>query len=211
MLTLLFLETIDDFRRNSSDKGGIVTIKGLDRHVSSSSHKLALRNQVTELPHTLSPREERLQRIAEEYNWTYQLETNWETSYLRYFQFFKTRPIEKKYNVLTGVYGDHNAAWEICDITFDEGALLATEVYHTTVQMIILPFSIPKFIIEKEGFFDKIFDKLRELSGYKDIDFSLFTRFSNKFLLKGEDEQAIRMFFNSRLIHYLEKKRHLPY
>jgi hypothetical protein len=94
----------------------------------------------------------------------------------------------------------------ISDITFDEGALMATEVYNTTAEIVYLPFSIPRFVLEKEGWFEKVFDRVLEMSGQRDIDFQLFTRFSRRFLLKGEDETAIRAFFTPELIRFLEKR-----
>ena len=77
-----------------------------------------------------------------------------------------------KNNSLQGVDTENNARWEIADIVFDEGAMLALEVYQTTVQVVRLPSRIPEFIIDKEGFFDKIFSRVRVLKGAsKDINF----------------------------------------
>ena len=60
-------------------------------------------------------------------------------------------------------------------------------------------------MIEKEGFWDKMFDRIKAFTGYKDIDFELFPEFSKKFLLEGIDEEAIRAFFTPDLIQFLEK------
>jgi len=46
--------------------------------------------------------------------------------------------------------------------------------------MLKLPTPIPKFVMEKEGIFDKIFDRVMTFNAYKDIDFELFTDFSKK-------------------------------
>ena len=43
-------------------------------------------------------------------------------------------------------------------------------------------------------------------TGQQDIDFKLFTKFSNEFLLKGEDEESIRGFFTEDIIKYLESE-----
>ena len=67
----------------------------------------------------------------------------------------------------------HDATWEIADIVFDEGAMLSLEVFHTTVHVVRLNRPIPRFIVEKEGLFDQIFDRVKALSGYKDRDFEL--------------------------------------
>ena len=136
--------------------------------------------------------------------WSFDREVDWNTSYLRNFHFFSYRPIEMKSNSLQGLDVENNARWEIADIVFDEGALLALEVYQTTVQVIKVPTTIPKFIIDKEGLFDKIFNRVKAFSGAgKDINFSNHVGFSKKFLLTGEDEDAIRLFFTDDLIKFL--------
>jgi hypothetical protein len=110
-----------------------------------------------------------------------------------------------KSNSLKGQDEANNAQWEIADIVFDEGALLALEVYQTTVQVVRLPVQIPQFIIDKEGLFDKIFERVKVFSGKsRDIDMKHFPGFSSKFLLTGEDEEAIRDFFTDDLIRFLE-------
>ena len=146
-----------------------------------------------------------MQKLANTNGWSFQREVDWNTSYLRNFHFFESRPIEMKSNSLKGLDIENKAQWEIADIVFDEGALLALEVYQTTVQIIHLPTAIPKFIIDKEGLFDKIFSRVRVFSGAnRDINFKDHSNFSGKFLLKGEDEEAIRSFFTDNLIKYLE-------
>tara|TARA_B100000795_G_scaffold198110_1_gene152001 strand:- start:21089 stop:21670 length:582 start_codon:yes stop_codon:yes gene_type:complete len=137
--------------------------------------------------------------------WTFDKEVDWNTSYLRNFHFFDSRPIEMKTNSLQGIDTVNNANWEIADIVFDEGALMALEVYQTTVQIIKVPVAIPKFIIDKEGLFDKVFSGVTVFSGGKgDLDFKKYGGFSNKFQLSGEDEKAVRTFFKEDLIRFLE-------
>ena len=123
--------------------------------------------------------------------WSFERDVDWNTSYLRNFRFFDSRPIEMKSNSLQGLDKENQAQWEIADIVFDEGALLALEVYQTTVQVIRLPCSIPQFIIDKEGLFDQIFDRLNFLSGSNlDINFMKHTGFSGHFQLSGEHSGA---------------------
>ncbi len=107
----------------------------------------------------LSPGQSRLKNIAEENTYTFASNVNWNTSYLRHFQFFEIRPIERKSNCLSGVYEDTGVQWEIADVTFNEGAAFSAEVFHSTVMTLRLPKPIPKFVMEKEGFLDKLFDK----------------------------------------------------
>ena len=41
-------------------------------------------------------------------------------------------------------------------------------------------------------------------SGYKDIDFEMYSDFSKKFLLMGNNEQKIRSFFTEEIIRFFE-------
>ena len=111
-----------------------------------------------------------------------------------------------KSNSLQGKDLENNAQWEIADIVFDEGAMFALEVYQTTVQIVRLPTRIPRFIIDKEGLFDKIFERVKVFSRLnRDIDFIKHPGFSHKFHLSGEDEDAIRKFFTDDLIYFLDE------
>jgi len=58
--------------------------------------------------------------------------------------------------------------------------------------------------MEKEGVLGKIFDKVMAFTGYKDIDFEMYPDFSNKFLLKGNNESEIRSFFKDEIIRFFE-------
>lgn len=60
--------------------------------------------------------------------------------------------------------------------------------------------SIPYFSLQPEGFLQKIFTAF----GYQDIDFGQRPEFSRKYILRGQDEQAIRRTFNDRLLAFYE-------
>ena len=122
------------------------------------------------------------------------------------FDFFQSRPLEKKANVIGGEFTDCDVDWEISDIVFDEGAMLSKEVYKTTVQLIHLPNEIPSFVIEQEGIFDKLFDRVLSLKTTKDIDFNESPIFSSNLRLTGEDEVAIRKLFTPNLVSFLESE-----
>ena len=206
LVDLSIMENIIEFKRIHDNNGGEVKIVGLDNHVASTSHNRALKIVTGRVKKRITQRQIRLQKMAIANGWSFDREVDWNTSYLRNFHFFDSRPIEMKSNSLQGLDKENNAQWEIADIVFDEGAMLALEVYQTTVQVVRLPSRIPRFIIDKEGLFDKIFDRVKVFSGSKgDIDFVKYTDFSNKFQLSGEDEDAIKDFFTDDLIRFLEK------
>ena len=58
----------------------------------------------------------------------------------------------------------------------------------------------PYFSLRPEGFFTKIMSAF----GYQDIDFGQRPEFSNKYLLRGQDEMAIRQAFNDQLLSFFE-------
>ncbi len=205
LVDLSIMENLIEFKRIHENNGGNVKLLGLDNHVSSTSHNRALKIISGRVKKRITQRQIRLQKMAIANNWSFEREVDWNTSYLRNFNFFDSRPIEMKNNSLQGQDLENNAKWEIADIVFDEGAMLALEVYQTTVQVVRLPSPIPRFIIDKEGLFDKIFNRVKVFSGAnKDINFVKFPGFSNKFQLSGVDENAIRSFFTDDLISFLE-------
>jgi MFS superfamily sulfate permease-like transporter len=206
LVDLSIMENLIDFKRIHDNDGGSVKLVGLENHVASTSHNRSLKIVTGRVKKRITQRQIRLQKMAINNGWSFEREVDWNTSYLRNFHFFDSRPIEMKTNSLKGLDTKNNANWEISDIIFDEGALLALEVYQTTVQVIKLPSKIPPFIIDKEGLFDKIFDRVKVFAGANpDIDFKKHTGFSNKFQLSGENEAEIRAFFTDDLISFLEE------
>ncbi|PCJ91309.1 MAG: hypothetical protein COA50_16630 [Flavobacteriaceae bacterium] len=208
LVDLSIMENMIEYKRIQENNGGNVKLVGLDSHVASTSHNRALKIINGRVNKRITKRQIRLQKMAITNGWSFDREVDWNTSYLSNFRFFDSRPIEMKSNSLQGKDIENNAQWEIADIVFDEGAMLALEVYQTTVQIIRLPSHIPRFIIDKEGIFDKIFERVRAFTqSNRDIDFMKHPGFSLKFHLSGEDEDAIRTFFTDDLIRFLEENK----
>jgi hypothetical protein len=206
LIDLTFQEKLLDFRRVHRLTGGKVQIVGLTQHISASNHKLALKSLIVPNYQKTSPRQQRIKKIAVDNGWLYTREEQVDSSELLEFDFFQSRPLEKKANVIGGEFTDIGVDWEISDIVFDEGAMLSKEVYKTTVQLLHLPNEIPAFVIEQEGIFDKLFDRMLSLKTSKDIDFEEYPVFSNHLRLTGEDEEAVRDLFSSELISFLESE-----
>ena len=206
LVDLTIMENMIEYKRIQENEGGDVKLVGLDSHVASTSHNRALKIITGTVNKRITKRQIRLQKMAISNGWSFDRDVDWNTSYLKNFHFFDSRPIEMKSNSLQGKDTENNAQWEIADIVFDEGAMLALEVYQTTVQIVKLPRTIPTFKIDKEGLFDKLFDRVRVFSrSNQDIDFEKHPNFSRKFYLSGEDETAIRSFFTDNLIGFLDK------
>ncbi|MDX2360620.1 MAG: SulP family inorganic anion transporter [Crocinitomicaceae bacterium] len=206
LVDLTFQEKLLDYRRTHKLTGGKVQVIGLNQHIAASNHRLALKSLILPNYQKTSPRQQRIKQIAANNGWLYTREEQVETSELLDFDFFKSRPLESKTNVIGGEFPDYGVDWEISDIVFDEGAMLSKEVYKTTVQLIHLQKEIPGFVLEQEGIFDKLFDRVLSIRGQKDINFSDHPVFSKKLKLTGQDEKEIKRLFTESLIEFLESE-----
>ena len=207
LVGVTFMDYIVDFLRAQKSSGGQVSIVGLDSHVSFCNHNRALKIALNNTPKKLSPRQIRLQNIANTEGYKYNYSVDWDTTYLKKFHFFEIRPIERKSNCLEGVFNDFNVSWEIADVTFNDGAAFSAETFYTTVMALKINKKMPIFSMEKEGLFEKIFDKVIAFAGHKDIDFEMYPNFSSKFLITGRDESEIRAFFTDEIISFFENRQ----
>lgn len=200
-----YMDFIIDFLKFQKDTGGNVVIKGLESHVSSSSHNRALKIYLDSSAIALSPRQLRLQNLAREKDYHYTNRVDWNTSYLKNFHFFEVRPIERKSNCLKGEFKNIGVSWEIADVTFNEGNAFTAETFTTTLMVLKLNEKIPVFSMEKEGMVEKLFDRVMAFTGHKDIDFEMYPNFSKKFLIMGNNEAEIREFFTENMIRFFEE------
>jgi hypothetical protein len=63
----------------------------------------------------------------------------------------------------------------------------------------------PQFALRPES----VFHKLGQVFGYQDIDFATHEEFSKRYLLRGEDENAVRSTFNGETLSFYETDRTL--
>ena len=204
LVGMTYMDFLVDFLKAQKETGGNVVIAGLDSHVSTSPYNRALKISLNNNIEKLSPRQKRLQDLANENDYEYKTKVDWNTSYLKKFHFFEIRPIERKTNCLRGFFSEFNVEWEISDVTFNDGAAFSSETFNTTVMFLKINKNIPVFAMEKEGIIEKIFDRVIAFTGHKDIDFEMYPDFSKKFLVTGNDESKIRAFFTDSLISFFE-------
>ena len=94
----------------------------------------------------------------------------------------------------------------ILDFTYVVGSGNSSTTYRQNVILFTSSrLNLPKFGMRPENFLDKIAGAL----GYPDIDFSSQEAFSKRYLLKGEDEDAVRAVFTDSMLTYLESKEKL--
>ncbi len=199
------MEHLYDFQSIHQNSGGAIQIQGLDGHISSTNHKLATKIKVDAVE-PLTKRQNTLKEMAESYGWDFQVDPVEDLEYFKSFYFFKTRPVEAEYNCISDQ--DQEMHLELIDVRFEEGAYLIHDEYDTTVGLLKLPFSIPKFTIEKKDFLDRFLP----LSEHKDIDYSLYTDFPKDFSVKVNNVDAMDEFLTDKLkvlieisdMHHLE-------
>ena len=207
LVGITFMDYIVDYLKIQKTLGGNVVLEGLGSHVSYSTYNRALKISLKNAAVKLSPRQNRLKNLANEKDYRFNHEVDWNTSYLKQFHFFEIRPIERRSNSLIGQFDDTGVSWQISDVTFNEGDAFSAETFNTTLIVLKLNKKIPVFTMEKEGLFEKIFDRVMALTGYKDIDFEMYPDFSRKFLITGKNESEIRSFFSKELVGFFEKNQ----
>ena len=199
------LEHLYDFQIIHQNSGGAIQIIGLDKHISSTNHKLATKIKIDAVE-PFTRRQTMLKEMAESYGWNFQVEPLEDLEYFKSFDFFKTRPVEAESNCISDQ--DQDMHLELIDVRFEEGAFMIPDEYNTTVGLLKLPFSIPEFTIEKKDFLERFL----HLSEHKDIDYKLYHDFPKDYLVKVEDIAAMDAFLTEKLkvlieisgLHHLE-------
>ena len=193
------LENIYDFQRTHTNAGGSVSITGLADHNSSFKHRLSLKVLPRKADVKLNRRQLHLSEISEEHEWNFDPSYVNQLNFLESFYFFKTRPLEIRENTVTSKKEIND--WEICDVTFEEGAYAAADEYQTTLCLVNSSKEIPKFVIEKKSF-PTLYLKT---SWHKDIDYIHYPNFSKDFIVKVENIEAMDSFLSEELKLLIEK------
>jgi len=107
-------------------------------------------------------------------------------------------------NVMHGQVEGVEAA--VFDYRFTTGSGKSKSTHHQTVVCLRADdLRLPFFALRPEG----IFHKIGQLLGYQDIDFDTHPSFSAKYLLRGQDEAAIRATFDEQLLNFLDNTKGL--
>ena len=111
LVGITFMDYIVDYLKIQKTLGGNVVLEGLGSHVSYSTYNRALKISLKNAAVKLSPRQNRLKNLANEKDYRFNHEVDWNTSYLKQFHFFEIRPIERKSNSLIGQFDDTGVSW----------------------------------------------------------------------------------------------------
>jgi carbonic anhydrase len=193
------LEFVNNWGKDyRTDYGGSYEIIGLDEHLTTSEHPYGIHALPQSAAKPLSKRQHELKEFSFGNGWTFEPKLDWNIDYLTTNTFFETRPIEYLKNRMEGTL-PCNAKWELVDITFDEGALMAAEVHNMTMLLIDFNTPIPDFELDKE----RLFNRLLDYAVKEDID--LAEDFDTKFSVKGRDKTAIKNFFTPELRQFIKE------
>ncbi|MGE5671959.1 MAG: hypothetical protein ACM31E_10970 [Fibrobacterota bacterium] len=115
------------------------------------------------------------------------------------FKLFTTGHSKRTKNVMEQNGNDLSIAH--FDYSYSIGSGKNKNIYNQTVTVFQSPkLNLPSFLMGPERFFHRIGDVL----GFKDIDFDDEPEFSKIYLLKGNDEKAIRSFFDLSLLRFFK-------
>ncbi len=147
-------------------------------------------------------RRQQLELLAMEWGFTYDHDgaTAGGDNGLAQLDLFQKGRGGKFQSCLRGALEDVKVA--IFDYRYTTGSGKNRRTTHQTVAAFEVPSAaLPAFTLRREHFFHKI----GQLFGYQDIDFPDYPLFSKKYLLRGQDEQAIRGLFSDEAIRYFEQ------
>lgn len=184
-------------REHEQERNGAYSVLGLDEHLTTSDHPYSLHVLPPLKKKRLSKRQHELKELAAFNHWTFDPLINWEVGRLKQNKFFTIRPIEYAKNSIKGQY-ESGLFWELNDITFDEGALMAAEVHQVTMLRITHNEDLPDFVFQQERFFDKLLDFAAKKETGADID--------EEFSIKGKQKDRIEALFNKELLYFLKNE-----
>ena len=122
------------------------------------------------------------------------------------FKLFNSGHSRKMANVILGETEIVNVA--IFDYRYTTGSGKHQHTHHqTVVAMDSSDLNIPSFTMRPES----LFDWFGSVLGLQDIDFDEHPKFSKMFVLKGENEEAIREFFDMELLDFFAERKGITF
>ena len=126
---------------------------GLDVHKTSSAHPLALHVLEKPMQKRLTGRQNDLFHFAQENEYKFHPEINWDIEHFEKFKLLKFHLNEYHRNRFVGRFNS-KYNWEISDLTYNDGILMAREEHHITVMVVHFPDEIANFVITKKSIKD---------------------------------------------------------
>jgi len=141
-----------------------------------------------------------MQGAAAQLGWTFSAEAPWNyIPGLDRFTLFTQGHSKQIKNMMYGEASGTKAAVFDYIYTTGSGKNSSTH-YQSVVYLEPANLNLPYFSLRPEG----IMSKFLSAFGYQDIDFGQRPEFSRQYILRGQDEQAIRRTFNDQLLAFYE-------
>lgn len=145
-------------------------------------------------------RTQELKVFAEEHGWDFEPGTPVHTiPGIDRFALFDLGHDKEIRNLMYGDFDGVNAS--VFDYIYTLGSKHPTTYFQSVVLLEQTDQRFPVFTLRPEGVFDKMFSAF----GYQDIDFGQRPDFSRQYILRGEDEPAIRRIFNDQVLSFYER------
>ncbi|MEM9339183.1 MAG: SulP family inorganic anion transporter [Bacteroidota bacterium] len=200
-----FRTHLERLKKEWEKEGKRLVFENVDHLIPVSDHPLATQikgDASIERKEKLSRYQQYLKKIAEKNDWRYLPGKTISFEDFTGFNFSKGSQISHAQNIISGMFEDVRMIYS--EVIYDKTLDTRSADSKLSALLIKPSASLPVFILDREGFFEKMTD----LAYKTDIDFQGHPVFSNKFVLKGPDEEAIRDLFHPGLIRKIEAYPH---
>lgn len=145
-----------------------------------------------------------LKALAASLKFTFSARDNAVLEMMYPFHLFSQGRSQKVTNIMRGNANDIEAI--IMDYQYTTGSGKNSHTWNQTVIAFRSPFlNLPSFTLRPEN----VFHKIGEVFGYQDIDFASHSTFSRRYLLQGNDENAVRALFTDALLSRYDQSKGL--
>jgi hypothetical protein len=196
-----FRTHLDELQKEWEEEGKELKFENMEHLIPVSDHPLATiirgdANIETEIE--LSSHQQSLKKIADKNDWRFFPNKTISFKDFAGFDFSRNSKIVHAQNIISGTYEGVRVIYS--EVIYDQSLDTPSADSKLAALLIKPPGDLPIFILNKEGFFEKMADMIER----EDIDFEEFPVFSDQFVLKGPDEEKIRDFFHRGLIRKIE-------
>ncbi|NQZ79006.1 MAG: SulP family inorganic anion transporter, partial [Ekhidna sp.] len=200
-----FRAHLNDLQQEWKEEGKQLILSNAEHLIPVSDHPLATqvrKDVLPELDEKLDEHQRHLKKIAAQNEWKFLSAKTISFDNFIGFNFAKNSKIVHAQNIVSGTYEGVRLIYS--EIVYDKTPDTPSADSQLSVLIIKPSKSIPIFLLEREG----LFEKMTDFAYRADIDFDSYPVFSNKFVLKGPDEESIRSFMHPGIIRKVEQYPH---
>ena len=200
-----FRTHLDELQKEWEKEGKRLVFENMDHLIPVSDHPLAtiIKGDANiQRSEELNGHQQFLKKTAEKNEWRFFPNKTISFKDFVGFNFSKNSKIVHAQNIVSGTYEGVRMIYS--EIIYDQS--LDTKSADSKLSAVIIktPTDLPIFILNREGFFERLTDVVQP----RDIDFEEYPSFSKQFVLNGPNEKAIRSFFHPGLIRKIEAYPH---